>query len=179
MTRRLARIVGAVPIVAMTFACALALAQRGIATDTSDASMLMRDAQLADWLGEPLAPATSVCIQSRLDADWPRPRGGALSEREEDRLRLLRESCAAAQPGGDGSGHDRGLVVSARNDFVARVERLTGLHKAVRECATASSDEAQQGVCLKHIAAQPLTGEQAQNLLAASAARSTPPASQH
>jgi hypothetical protein len=177
MTRRLARIFGAPQIVAIALVCTMASAQGELAPDAIDGALLMRDAQLADWLGEPLAPATSICIQSRLGADWPR--GGALSEREEDRLRLLRESCAAPAPGGDNSGRDRGLVVSASNDFLARVERLSGLHKAVRECAAASSDKAQQGECLTHVVAQPLTGEQAQNLLAASAARSTPSASQH
>ena len=181
MTRWLMRVIGAAPIVTMALACAMvtATAQDEIASDTLDTAMLMRDVQLAEWVGEALEPATSVCIQSRMGADWPRPRGGVLSEREEDRLRLLRESCTTPTSAGDKSGRDRGLVVSARNDFQARVERLSGLHKAVRECAAAASDKAQQGACLTHVAGQPLTEDQAQRLLAASTTQITSPASPH
>jgi hypothetical protein len=181
MNRRLAWLAGAMPFaLALALACARTSAQGASAADAADtdtdAAMLMRDAQLSEWLGEPLPPATSVCIQARLVGAWPRPRAGTLSEREEDRLRLISESCATASTGGGEVGHSRGLVVSARIDFQARVERLSGLHAAVRECTAASSDGTAQARCLERVAARPITTDQARSLVAASAPSSPPPA---
>ena len=143
----------------LSVACGIVNAQAP-ASPSEAVVELLRTAQLSHWVGENITSQESVCIQDRYGAGWPADREGSISDRAQDRLRLLRDDCAA--PSIDPK---RGLVASARKDFVARVARLSGLREAVLACTSAPADAARQHRCLEQIVGKPLGADDERRLV--------------
>lgn len=133
--------------------------------DAQDVESVLRTGQLRQWLGQPVTLAEGLCIQLRYPMRWPDARKGPGSDREEDALRLSREYCSAAL--GDGNTGPSRLVVEAKTEFRARLQRMYGVQFTIQACQKHNADAGRVAACVHLAVGRTLSEQERRWLLAA------------
>ncbi len=135
----------------------------------SDVTALVRTAQLADWLGEPVPLDRGLCMQAQLRGRWPAADSGPATERQREALRSAADACHLSDgPGGQPRDGDRGVVTDGRAQFLVLVARLQASRQALDSCRQQPGEDSERLSCASRVVGRALNPQEQRWLLAAS-----------
>jgi len=134
----------------------------------SEVAALVRTAQLADWLGEPVTLDQGLCVQARLRGRWPTADGGPATEHQWEALRSAVDAChLSAGTNGQPRDGDRGVVTDGRAQFLVLVARLQASRQALDSCRQLPGEDVERLACASRVVGRTLNPQEQRWLLAA------------
>ncbi len=138
----------------------------------SDVAALVRNAQLADWLGEPVTLDQGLCVQAQLRGRWPTADSGPVTERQWEALRSAADAChLGAGTSGQPREGDRGVVTDGRAQFLVLVARLQASRQALESCRQQPAEDSERLSCASRVVGRALNPQEERWLLATRASR--------